>query len=89
MVQVHVFADPWGINPSPFCLKVETYCRLAGISFAAVPTLPFRAPKGKLPFINDGNDRNADSGRSLNISGDAMAIRSMVTWTRRSRPSPI
>jgi glutathione S-transferase len=62
LIRLHVFPDPWGINPSPFCLKVETYCRLAGIPFRAVTSLPFRAPRGKLPFIDDGEKRIPDSG---------------------------
>ena len=62
MIRLHVFPDPWGINPSPFCLKVETYCRLAGMPFRTVPTLPIRAPRGKLPFMSDGNTRVPDSG---------------------------
>ncbi len=62
MIDLYVFPDVWGINPSPFCLKVETYCRLAGVPFRAIPTLPFRAPRGKLPFIDDGKDRVPDSG---------------------------
>ncbi|HVJ53503.1 MAG TPA: glutathione S-transferase family protein [Aliidongia sp.] len=65
MLRLHVFAAPWGINPSPFCLKVETYCRLAGIPFECVQALPFRAPKGKLPFITDGDATVADSGRII------------------------
>lgn len=62
MIRLHVFAEPWGFNPSPFCLKVQIYCRLAGISFVSVPALPIRAPKGKLPFLSDGDERVADSG---------------------------
>jgi glutathione S-transferase len=62
MIRLHVLPDPWGINPSPFCLKVETYCRLADIPFVAVPTLPVRAPRRKLPFMSDGDKRVPDSG---------------------------
>jgi glutathione S-transferase len=61
-ISLYVFPAPWGLNPSPFCLKVETYCRLAGISFESVPTLPFRSPRGKLPFMSDGTERLPDSG---------------------------
>jgi glutathione S-transferase len=59
---LHVFPEPWGFNPSPFCLKVQTYCRLTGISFESVPTVPFRSPRGKLPFMIDGTERIPDSG---------------------------
>ena len=62
MVRLHGFAPAWGINPSPFCLKLETYCRLAGIPFSPVVTLPFSAPRGKLPFIEHDGKRIPDSG---------------------------
>ncbi|MCL2453066.1 MAG: glutathione S-transferase N-terminal domain-containing protein, partial [Alphaproteobacteria bacterium] len=61
-VTLHVFPESWGLNPSPFCLKVETYCRMAGISFNSIPTLPFRPPRGKLPFMSNGKERIPDSG---------------------------
>jgi glutathione S-transferase len=60
--RLHVFPHSWDLNPSPFCLKVETYCRLAGIATESVPALPFRAPRGKLPFLEDGRERIPDSG---------------------------
>ena len=62
LIRLHVFPDPWGLNPSPFCLKAETYCRLAGVPYRRVVTLPVRAPRGKLPFIEDAGMRVADSG---------------------------
>ena len=62
MIELHQFRRAWGLNPSPFCLKVETYCQLAGIPYKSVPGLPFKAPRGKLPFIVDGSQRIADSG---------------------------
>ncbi|CAK0766780.1 GST N-terminal domain-containing protein [Azospirillaceae bacterium] len=55
MIQLHQFAPIWGLNLSPFCLKVETYLRLAEIPYQVVPTTPMKAPKGKLPFIIDDN----------------------------------
>ncbi len=61
MMRLHVFQHPWDLNPSPFCLKAETYCRLAGIAFTSVPALPFQAPRGKLPFLEDGAERIPDS----------------------------
>lgn len=61
MIKLHVFPSPWPFNPSPFCLKVETYCRLAGIEFDTVNSLPLRAPRGKLPFLSDGPEKIPDS----------------------------
>lgn len=49
-------------NPSPFCVKVETYLRLAGLEYEVVEvTNPSKAPKGKCPFIVDGDTSVADS----------------------------
>src|SRR5262245_64264757 len=54
-----MFAIP---NLSPFCCKLETWLRLAQIPYEAVDTPdPRKAPKGKLPFIEDAGVRIADS----------------------------
>ena len=56
----------WSVNASPFCLKVETYLRLARLPYRVEVTLPMKAPKGKLPFIVDDQGRQiADSGQIL------------------------
>ena len=45
-------------NLSPFCCKLETWLRIAGIPYEVVDTPnPRNAPKGKLPFIEDGDLR--------------------------------
>jgi glutathione S-transferase len=47
---------------SPFCLKVMTYARMASIPHEVVVTLDATAgPKGKLPFLVDGDTRLGDS----------------------------
>ena len=49
-------------NLSPFCCKLETWLRIAGIPYDVVDTPdPRQGPKGKLPFIEDGGVRIADS----------------------------
>jgi glutathione S-transferase len=54
-----MFAIP---NLSPFCSKMETWLRIAGIPYQVVDTPdPRRGPRGKLPFIEDGGVRIADS----------------------------
>jgi glutathione S-transferase len=61
-LRLFVFPDLWGLNPSPFCLKAQTYCRLAGVAATSVPAMPFQAPRRKLPFLEDGDERIPDSG---------------------------
>lgn len=50
-------------NASPFCMKLELYLRMAGLPYKNRYTLELhRAPKGKLPWIDDGGTVVADSG---------------------------
>ncbi len=62
MLKLYQFNRTWGIpNLSPFCCKVETYLRMAGIVYEIVTTLPSGAPKGKLPYVDDSGKIVADS----------------------------
>jgi len=61
MMQLHVAQAPWGLNPSPFCLKVETYCKLANIPVVTVTSSPLRGPRGKLPFLTIDREAIPDS----------------------------
>lgn len=66
-----MFAIP---NLSPFCCKLETWLRIARIPYEVVNTPdPRRAPKGKLPFIEDADMR----------IGDTSLIVEHLTKTRR------
>ncbi len=63
MITVYQFAPAFGLpNASPFCMKLETYLRMAALPF----TLDNRgdvmkAPKGKLPYIDDDGTVVADT----------------------------
>lgn len=58
-----MFAIP---NLSPFCCKLETWLRMAGLPYEIVDTPdPLKAPKGKLPFIEDAGVRIADTSRII------------------------
>ncbi|TVR97665.1 MAG: glutathione S-transferase family protein [Rhodospirillales bacterium] len=63
MIRLHQFPRSFGLpNPSPFCMKVETYLRLADIPYEIVDLHdPRKGPKGKGPFITDGGRTIADS----------------------------
>lgn len=57
------FPRMFGIpNLSPFCCKLETWLRIAGLPYEIVDTTdPRKGPRGKLPFIEDGGVRIADT----------------------------
>lgn len=79
MIKLHQFPRVWGRNISPFTLKLETWLILAGVPFEVVEdTNLWRAPKGKLPFIEDDGRRIGDSqmiiehlGRTRGVDLDA------------------
>jgi glutathione S-transferase len=62
MIILHQFARTWGLpNLSQFCVKLETYLRMNRIPYQIAESLPLKAPRGKLPFIDDEGHRIADS----------------------------
>lgn len=63
MITLHQFAPAFGLpNASPFCMKLETYLRMAGLPYElANDGNVFKAPKGKLPYIEDDGHAVADS----------------------------
>lgn len=48
-------------NPSAFCVKLETYLRMADIPYEIAPGDPREAPKGKVPWIDDNGHILGDS----------------------------
>ncbi len=61
-VQVYGFGPSFGQpDASPFVVKVLTYLRLAGIDHKLLAGDSRKAPKGKLPYIEDGGQKIADS----------------------------
>lgn len=63
MIKLYQFARAFGLpNASPFCMKVECALRMAKLEYEVIDFhIPAKAPKGKLPFIDDGNCQLADS----------------------------
>lgn len=63
MITLYQFHAGWGLpNVSPPCMKVETYLRMANLPYRVVPLSdPRKAPKGKLPYIDDSGSSVADS----------------------------
>ena len=64
MIKLYSFGAGFGVaDPSPFILKVDAYMRFAKIEYENIPDNKNlrKAPKGKLPFIMDGEKTIADS----------------------------
>lgn len=63
MITLYQFPPSFGLpNASPFCLKLETYLRMAELPFQVVGTNAMKkAPKGKMPYIEDGGQAIGDS----------------------------
>lgn len=65
MITLYQFEPAFGLpNASPFCMKIETYLRMVQLPYQA-PLASMgdfgKAPKGKMPFIDDGGTLVADS----------------------------
>jgi len=62
-IKLFQFPRMFGIpNLSPFCCKLETWLRIAGVPYEIVETPdPRKGPKRKLPFIEDAGERIADT----------------------------
>jgi glutathione S-transferase len=62
MIKLYAFGPGFGLpDPSPFVMKTETLLKMAGLPYE-VDTKGFsKAPKGKLPYIDDDGERIADS----------------------------
>lgn len=53
-------------SASPFCVKLEAYLRMAGIEYEPRDLSdPRKSPKGKLPYIRDGETVVADSAEII------------------------
>jgi glutathione S-transferase len=77
MIKLYQYRPSFGLpNPSPFCFKVENYLRMADIPFEVALGDPNRAPKKKLPFIDDAGTIVSDSQHILEhlkrTRGDAL-----------------
>ncbi len=64
MIKLFQFAPAFGLpNASPFCMKLEAYLRMVGLPFELVNSGDvMKAPKRKLPYIDDAGTVVADTG---------------------------
>ncbi|MFA5982573.1 MAG: glutathione S-transferase C-terminal domain-containing protein [Methylococcaceae bacterium] len=73
MITVYKFGALEGVcDASPFCVKVEAYLRMAGLTYEsqAGPEYVMKSPKHKLPYIEDNGLVVADSSAILNYLKD-------------------
>ncbi len=62
MIRLQGFGPAFGLpDPSPFVTKAEVLLRMSGLPFETVRGDLRKAPKGKLPMIEDGGKIIADS----------------------------
>ena len=73
MIRLHQYPPMFGIpNPSPFCMKLETWLRMTGLPFEIVRVVdPRKGPKGKVPWIEDQGRSIADSAFIIEYLRDA------------------
>ena len=54
MIKLYQYPPSWGMNVSPFTLKLETWLKLSKLDYQIIAKRsPGSAPKGKLPYIED------------------------------------
>lgn len=62
MITLYGFGPLFGLpDPSPFVLKTLTQLKMSGLPFGLERARPREAPKGKIPFIRDGDVVLGDS----------------------------
>src|SRR6266581_7292563 len=62
MITLYAFGPAFGLpDPSPFVTKAEVLLKMADLAYRIDNTGFRKAPKGKLPYIDDDGERVADS----------------------------
>jgi glutathione S-transferase len=62
MITLYTFGPGFGLpDPSPFVMKAEVLLKMAGLEYRTDTGGFHKAPKGKLPYIDDAGEQVADS----------------------------
>jgi len=87
MIELYQFAPAWGLpNPSPFCIKLELYLKMAGLPFEVITQNDTRkGPKGKIPFIRDDGQTIGDSELVIEYLKDKYGDRVDASLTAEQR----
>lgn len=66
MITLHQFPPAFGLpNASPFCMKLETYLRMAGLAYDVETVLRPASSTGKAPYVVVDGEKITDSGRII------------------------
>jgi len=82
MIKLFQFAPAFGLpNASPFCMKLETYLRMAGLPFELVNSGDvMKAPNHKLPYIHHDPRLPHPQGDGSDVRGGQAESR-LTRWT--------
>lgn len=90
MLKLNVFGPYFGLpDASPFCIKAITLLKMSGLPFSELRMKFKEAPKGKAPYLVDGDATIADShfimmhletGHSADFSGGYTATELAKGW---------
>ena len=62
MITLYGFGPGFGLPEiSPYVTKTEVQLKMAGLAYIKQQAMPDTSPKGQLPYIDDGDERVADS----------------------------
>jgi glutathione S-transferase len=62
MIILYAFGPAFGLpDPSPFVMKTQVHLKMARVPYRFERGAPPTAPKGKVPYIQDGSERIGDS----------------------------
>jgi len=88
VVTLYKIPGGWGEpSASPFCVKLECYLRMAGVPFECEMGDPRKAPRGKVPWLDDDGAVISDSQLAIEHlkakHGDPLDARlSRAEWAR-------
>lgn len=88
MITLYSFGPGFGLpDPSPFVTKAEVLLKMAELPYRSDTTGFKKAPKGKLPYIDDGGEIISDSTSDGTWRGNTTSI-SIVDFWPSNAPLP-
>ncbi|MBK6513676.1 MAG: glutathione S-transferase family protein [Polyangiaceae bacterium] len=87
MIHLYQLPGAWGVSSvSPFCVKLEAYLRFAGLPFETRFGDPRKAPRGKVPWLEDDGVVVADSQRAIShlVAKHSVALDERLSASERT-----